>query len=96
MRKMSLTSTITRDFSKDNRFSAPFNKLLTKFKRICLRFFQPEFTQAMLKKYGSKIVIGVDAKDEKVAVEGWLEKTETDAFEFCQQLVEFQLIELFI
>jgi hypothetical protein len=31
----------------------------------------------MLKKYGSKIVIGVDAKDEKVAVEGWLEKTET-------------------
>jgi phosphoribosylformimino-5-aminoimidazole carboxamide ribotide isomerase len=34
-------------------------------------------------------VIGVDAKDEKVAVEGWLEKTETDAFEFCQQLVEW-------
>lgn len=49
----------------------------------------PEFTQAMLKKYGSKIAIGVDAKDEKVAVEGWLEKTETDAFEFCQQLVEW-------
>ncbi|OJG88107.1 1-(5-phosphoribosyl)-5-[(5-phosphoribosylamino)methylideneamino]imidazole-4-carboxamide isomerase [Enterococcus raffinosus] len=46
----------------------------------------PAFTQAMLKKYGSKIAIGVDAKDEKVAVEGWLEKTETDAFEFCQQL----------
>ena len=49
----------------------------------------PDFTQEMLKKYGSKIAIGVDAKDEKVAVEGWLEKTETDAFEFCQQLVEW-------
>ncbi|MGX7204165.1 1-(5-phosphoribosyl)-5-[(5-phosphoribosylamino)methylideneamino]imidazole-4-carboxamide isomerase [Enterococcus pingfangensis] len=47
----------------------------------------PAFTQAMLKKYGNKIAIGVDAKDGKVAVEGWLEKTETDAFGFCQQLV---------
>lgn len=46
----------------------------------------PEFTQAMLAKYGEKIAIGVDAKDGKVAVEGWLEKTETDAFDFCQQL----------
>lgn len=47
----------------------------------------PEFTQAMLKKYGDKIAIGVDAREGKVAVEGWLEKTETDAFEFCRQLV---------
>ena len=49
----------------------------------------PEFPQAMLKKYGARIAIGVDAKEEKVAVEGWLEKTETDAFEFCQQLVKW-------
>ncbi|MDT2759715.1 1-(5-phosphoribosyl)-5-[(5-phosphoribosylamino)methylideneamino]imidazole-4-carboxamide isomerase [Enterococcus xiangfangensis] len=47
----------------------------------------PVFTQAMLKKYRNKIAIGVDAKDGKVAVEGWLEKTATDAFDFCQQLV---------
>ncbi|MBM7712575.1 1-(5-phosphoribosyl)-5-[(5-phosphoribosylamino)methylideneamino]imidazole-4-carboxamide isomerase [Enterococcus xiangfangensis] len=47
----------------------------------------PAFTQAMLKKYRNKIAIGVDAKDGKVAVEGWLEKTATDAFDFCQQLV---------
>lgn len=47
----------------------------------------PAFTKAMLKKYGNKIAIGVDAKEEKVAVEGWLEKTATDAFTFCQQLV---------
>lgn len=49
----------------------------------------PAFTKAMLKKYGNKIAIGVDAKEEKVAVEGWLEKTATDAFTFCQQLVEW-------
>ncbi|MDN6615789.1 MAG: 1-(5-phosphoribosyl)-5-[(5-phosphoribosylamino)methylideneamino]imidazole-4-carboxamide isomerase, partial [Enterococcus sp.] len=49
----------------------------------------PVFTQAMLKKYGNKIAVGVDAKEGKVAVEGWLEKTETDAFDFCQQLVDW-------
>ncbi|WP_367377684.1 1-(5-phosphoribosyl)-5-[(5-phosphoribosylamino)methylideneamino]imidazole-4-carboxamide isomerase [Enterococcus gilvus] len=49
----------------------------------------PVFTQAMLKKYGHKIAVGVDAKEGKVAVEGWLEKTETDAFDFCQQLVDW-------
>ena len=43
----------------------------------------------MLKKYGHKIAVGVDAKEGKVAVEGWLEKTETDAFDFCQQLVDW-------
>ncbi|GCF93494.1 1-(5-phosphoribosyl)-5-[(5-phosphoribosylamino) me thylideneamino] imidazole-4-carboxamide isomerase [Enterococcus florum] len=46
----------------------------------------PQFTQEMLKKYGSQIAIGVDAKDGKVAVEGWLETTETDALAFCRQL----------
>ena len=50
----------------------------------------PVFTKAMLKKYGNKIAIGVDAKEEKVAVEGWLEKTATDAFTFCQQLVAWE------
>ena len=50
----------------------------------------PVFTQAMLAKYQEKIAIGVDAKEGKVAVEGWLETTETDAFEFCQQLANWQ------
>lgn len=33
-----------------------------------------------------KIVIGVDAKNGKVAVEGWLEVTDTTALDFCQAL----------
>lgn len=37
-----------------------------------------------VEKFGaSKIVIGVDAKGGKVAVEGWLEVTELSALDFC-------------
>lgn len=37
----------------------------------------PEFTKCMLKKYGAEhIVIGVDGKNGKVAVEGWLDQSD--------------------
>lgn len=44
----------------------------------------------MLAKYQDKIAIGVDSRDGKVAVDGWLETTQTEAFEFCQQLAKWQ------
>lgn len=50
----------------------------------------PTFTKQMLAKYQDKIAIGVDSRDGKVAVDGWLETTQTDAFEFCQQLAKWQ------
>lgn len=46
----------------------------------------PHFRRAMLAKYGEQIAVGVDARDGLVAVEGWLETTDTKASEFCQQL----------
>lgn len=45
-----------------------------------------EFTTRMAQKYGEKIAVGVDAKDEKIAVKGWLEITETNSVEFCKRL----------
>jgi len=45
-----------------------------------------DFTSAMIKKYGDKIAVGVDAKDGKVAVRGWVDKTEVDAHNFCERL----------
>ena len=33
-----------------------------------------------------KIVVGVDAKEGKVAIEGWLEVTDTTALSFCKEL----------
>lgn len=38
----------------------------------------PEFVRQALKKYGSeKIVIGIDGKNGQVAINGWLEQTQT-------------------
>ena len=40
----------------------------------------------MVKKYGEHIAVGVDAKNGMVAVNGWLDITETDSFDFCEKL----------
>ncbi len=40
----------------------------------------------MVKKYGEHIAVGVDAKNGMVAVNGWLDVTETDSFDFCEKL----------
>ena len=45
-----------------------------------------DFLFAAAKKYGEKIAVGVDIKDGFVAINGWTEKSELDAFEFCQTL----------
>ncbi|MEE1279619.1 MAG: 1-(5-phosphoribosyl)-5-[(5-phosphoribosylamino)methylideneamino]imidazole-4-carboxamide isomerase [Oscillospiraceae bacterium] len=46
------------------------------------------FLKAAVNKYGEKIAVGVDIKDGKVAIRGWLEKSEYDAFDFCKKLEE--------
>lgn len=46
----------------------------------------PEFLQTAVKKHGSKIAVGVDIKDGKVAIKGWTEKSHIDAFDFCEQM----------
>lgn len=44
------------------------------------------FVEEAVKKYGDKIAVGVDARDGKVAVSGWLETTEIDSLDFCRKL----------
>lgn len=44
------------------------------------------FLLEAVKLYGDKIAVGVDTKDGKICVNGWLEKTETDGAEFCEKL----------
>ena len=41
-----------------------------------------------LKKYGDSIAVGVDAKDGKVAVKGWLEVLDVDMIDFIRELRE--------
>ena len=50
---------------------------------------QPVFLQAMVEKYGAQIAVGVDARDGKVAVSGWLDVTDLDSLNFCRQLAEW-------
>ncbi len=44
------------------------------------------FLESALQKYGEKIAVGVDIKDGFVAVKGWTEKSELEAFSFCSKL----------
>ena len=39
-----------------------------------------------LEKHGDKIAVGVDIKDGNVAIKGWVERSEVDAFDFCEKL----------
>ena len=45
-----------------------------------------DFLKAALEKHGDKIAVGVDIKDGNVAIKGWVERSDTDAFEFCAHL----------
>ncbi|MBR4451988.1 MAG: 1-(5-phosphoribosyl)-5-[Clostridia bacterium] len=44
------------------------------------------FLGEAVEKYGEKIAVGVDIKDGFVAVKGWLENSEFEAFEFCEKM----------
>lgn len=48
----------------------------------------PQFAYEMAAKYGDAIAVGVDARDGKVAVNGWKEITDTDSYDFCRELAE--------
>lgn len=48
----------------------------------------PDLVKAMLKKYGEKIAIGIDAKDGYVATEGWLNTSNVRATELGKTLAD--------
>jgi phosphoribosylformimino-5-aminoimidazole carboxamide ribotide isomerase len=45
----------------------------------------PEFLRALCTKFPGKVVVGIDARQGKVAVKGWLETTSMDAVELAQR-----------
>ena len=46
----------------------------------------PAFLKAALAEYGERIAVGVDIKNGKVAIKGWLETAEDDALIFCEKM----------
>ena len=47
---------------------------------------QPEFVKEALKTFQENIVIGIDAKDGNVAIEGWFKATEFKATELAKKM----------
>lgn len=43
-------------------------------------------TQTLVEKYTDKIIIGIDARHGKVATEGWLENSDTDALDLIKEM----------
>ena len=46
----------------------------------------PTFLKNALREYGNRIAVGVDLKDGKVAVKGWLETSDKDGIQFLKEL----------
>jgi len=46
------------------------------------------FVSRAVEKFGEAISVGVDAKDNKVAVNGWKEITQINSLQFCKELKE--------
>ena len=44
------------------------------------------FAEEAAAEFGEHIAVGVDIRDGFVAVKGWLEKTELEAFDFCRRM----------
>lgn len=47
---------------------------------------EPGFVEQAVSKYGDKIAVGIDIKDGFVAIKGWTEKSEENAFDFCGKM----------
>lgn len=47
-----------------------------------------DFVREAVKEYGDKIVIGIDAKDGMVAVEGWEKTSDFTAVEFAKKMAD--------
>ena len=45
-----------------------------------------EFLQEAVAQYGNRIAVGVDIRDGYVAIKGWTEKSELEAFAFCEKM----------
>jgi len=52
------------------------------------------FTSWITKFGGSKIILGADVKDEKIAVGGWLETTELDLMPFIENYMKLGIIKV--
>ncbi len=46
------------------------------------------FVEKAVQKYGEKIAVGIDIKNGFVAIKGWTETSDLDAFDFCKKMAD--------
>ena len=47
---------------------------------------EPGFVETAVKAYGGRIAVGIDIRDGFVAIKGWTEKSDLEAFAFCGRM----------
>ena len=47
---------------------------------------EPGFVEEAVRMYGDRIAVGIDIKDGFVAIKGWTEKSDLEAFAFCGRM----------
>ena len=51
--------------------------------------YDPDWVKSLVQRYGPEhIVVGIDARDGKVATKGWVETTDTMATDLAQEVVK--------
>ena len=45
-----------------------------------------DFVKKAVERFGDKIAVGIDIKDGLVAIKGWTEKSQLNAFDFCESM----------
>ena len=53
---------------------------------------QPDFVKQACAKHGARIAVGIDARDGRVATDGWLEVSQKSAVAFAQEMAEVQTL----
>ncbi len=56
--------------------------------------FNPDIVREAVAKYGDKIILAIDVWDEKIAIGGWKDKTQTDALEFVRSMKDLGVKEI--
>ena len=51
---------------------------------------QPSLVKQACAEYGARVAVGIDAKDGRVATDGWLEVSQKPAVEFAQEMTDVQ------
>lgn len=67
----------------ERKLSCGINRVIIGTKAVS----DSEFVKRAVDRYGEKIVIGIDAKDGKVAVEGWEKTSDFTAVAFAEKMV---------